>query len=166
MMKLLYILRHAKAELAADYATDHARPLSPRGHADAKAMGERLRHLPNPPQHVLCSTATRTQQTHAALGLDVPVAFSEKLYLAHASELLATVNAMPADIDSALIVGHNPGMHELTALLTYDAVNDEDTERLREKFPTCALAILRFDMPWHEIMPDSGTLEAFLTPAG
>lgn len=164
MKKILYILRHAKAEFADDHASDHARPLSERGRNDAALMGERLRAFAHPPQHVVCSTAERTRQTHAALGLDIPVSFSESLYLASAGDLLAQVNALPESADAALIIGHNPGMHELVALLTYEAKHEEDTERLREQFPTCALAVLSFDMPWHEIMPDSGTLEALLTP--
>lgn len=164
MKKILYILRHAKAEFADDHASDHARPLSERGKGDASAMGERLRALPHQPQFVVCSTAERTRQTHAALGLDIPVAFSERLYLASAGELLAQVNALPESTDTALIIGHNPGLHELVALLTYEAKDEADTDRLREEFPTCALAVMSFDLPWSEIMPDSGMLEALLAP--
>ncbi len=164
MSKLLYILRHAKAEFAADYAEDHARPLNPRGKNDAVACGNHMRSLANPPQLALCSTATRTRETYDALGLDIPVAYSDKLYLANVGELLHHINALPAEIDSALIVGHNPGMHELTAILTHHAENDADTERLREKFPTCTLATLSFTKDWAEITPDSATLKALHTP--
>lgn len=164
MKKLLYILRHAKAEFADGLESDHARPLSARGLADAEAMGAHLRAMPNLPQQVLCSTARRTRETHAALALDTPVAFSERLYLATAGELLGFVNALPDSTSTALIIGHNPGLHELVALLTHHAKREEDTESLREKFPTCALALLSFTTPWPTLTPDSGTLESLHYP--
>ncbi len=164
MKKLLYILRHAKAEIAADYADDHARPLAERGLNDAKSLGERLRSMKNPPQQILCSTAKRTRETHSSLALDVPVAFSERLYLASTGELLTIINTLPETVESVMLIGHNPGMHELTALLTHHAKNEDDTEQLREHFPTCTLAILSFPTEWNAITPDTGLLEQFIIP--
>lgn len=164
MTKLLYILRHAKAELASDHAEDHARPLSERGRENATALGAILRRFAHQPQHVLCSNALRTRQTHELLGLDVPVAYSERLYLASAGELLAAIHALPESCDSVLIIGHNPGLHELVALLTHHAADDAYTEQLRVSFPTCALATLSFNNEWAHITPDSGMLESLILP--
>jgi phosphohistidine phosphatase len=164
MPKTLLILRHAKAEPAGDFAEDHLRPLAERGHVQAKAMGEYLREFRLKPQHILCSTATRTRETLDGLTLDVPVAFSEKLYLASAGELLVMLNALPESAETVLIVGHNPGMHELVALLTYDAAREDDIERLRDGFPPCALAMLTFDRPWANLTPDACQLARFVTP--
>lgn len=160
--KTLYVLRHAKAVLAHEAAADHARTLSERGIADATALGHRLAHCAMPVQYVLCSTAARTRQTHAALGLDVPVAFSEKLYLASGAELLQLLCALPDTTESTLLIGHNPSVHELVGALTYDALNARDWERLRVSFPTCALAVLSFTGSWETLAPDSAMLEALL----
>ncbi len=162
--KLLYILRHAKAEIAEGYASDHERPLSPRGLADADAMGKHLHAQGKQPEHVLCSTARRTRETHAQLALDIPVAFSEKLYLASASELMAMIQSIPDSTSSALVIGHNPGMHELVAILADHAKHEADAEALREKFPTCALAVLRFKGSWAKLHPGTATLEALTFP--
>jgi phosphohistidine phosphatase len=164
MLKTLLILRHAKAEPAADFAEDHLRKLAERGHAQATAMGDFLREYNLKPQHILCSTATRTRETLAALGLDIPVAFTEKLYLASAGELLAMLNALPEEAETVLLVGHNPGMHELVALLSYDGAREEDMERLREGFPTCALAVLQWHGAWSALKPDACQLRRFVTP--
>jgi len=97
---------------------------------------------PEQPQHVWCSSAARTVSTHGALGLDVPVAFSDGLYLGDERDWLGCIHAVPEEIQRILIIGHNPGMHALAAKLAHSAQNDTEMEQLREGFPTCALAIL------------------------
>jgi phosphohistidine phosphatase len=162
MSKLLYILRHAKAEFATD--SDHARQLTPRGLSDATALGEWLRMQSEQPQHVWCSTAARTVSTHGALGLDVPVAFSDGLYLGDERDWLGCIHAVPEEIQRILIIGHNPGMHALAAKLAHSAKSNAEMEQLREGFPTCALAIISFNSSWSEITEDSGQLEHFRRP--
>ena len=47
-----------------------------------------------------------------------------------------------------MLVGHNPGLEALAALLAREPVRRKERARheaLEEKFPTCALAILDFD---------------------
>jgi len=163
MKKLLYILRHAKAEAAADTADDHARPLAERGRADAARLGQWLGAQALGPQSILCSTAERTRQTLEALTLDAPAAFSDRLYLASATEMLDLIRNTDATTSRLMLIGHNAGAHELVALLTADGT-DEDIDRLRLSYPTCALAILSYEGSWNSLKPATMTLEKLLYP--
>jgi phosphohistidine phosphatase len=63
-----------------------------------------------------------------------------------------------------LIVGHNPGLEELAKRLMKDA-GGEPGRRLREKFPTAAMAVLSFDLAdWKDIAAETGSLDRFVTP--
>lgn len=161
MKKRLYILRHATAEAASDDEGDHARPLSPEGVAEATRLGRWFAAQAVNPAQVLCSTAERTRQTHAALGLDAPLAYSDRLYLASASEMIALLPNITAD--SLLLIAHNAGAHELAAMLSGDGA-ESDFDRLRTGFPPCALAILGFTGDWSTLKPGLCHLEALLYP--
>jgi phosphohistidine phosphatase len=64
-----------------------------------------------------------------------------------------------------LLVGHNPGLHELALGLAM-AEESPELDRLREKFPTCALARIDFAVPrWQELGPGKGRLGLLVTPA-
>lgn len=163
MKKRLYILRHAKAEPSGDHADDHVRPLAPKGTDDATRLGHWLAEQPQQPQQILCSTSERTRQTQAALRLDAPVAYSDRLYLPSAREMLTLIQNTATTTDRLMLVAHNAGAHELVVMLTGDAT-DDDYDRLRLKFPPCALAILTFDGDWTKLAPGKCTLEKLLFP--
>ncbi|TLU72253.1 histidine phosphatase family protein [Lichenicoccus roseus] len=144
------MLRHAKALAAAPGAPDdwdHARPLADRGLMDAAAMGRLLRERGWRPEQALVSTAARARQTYAQLGLQPPdgstaAAFHDHLYLAEPDSLLDALREAPADADSVLLVGHNPGLHELAYRLSGEA------DALQRGFPTCMLAIFAVEGCW------------------
>jgi phosphohistidine phosphatase len=114
---------------------------------------------------VLCSTARRARETFegiaSALGDDPEVRFEDGLYGASADALLARLQAIPEDVESAMLIGHNPSIESLALLL---AASGNDLDRLRSKFPTGALATLTFDVPWAELAPGTATLTAFVRP--
>ena len=62
-----------------------------------------------------------------------------------------------------MIVGHNPGMHELVLLL---ANGPRDLrEEAAAKFPTGAMAEISFDVgDWSDVTPGSGFIRSFLKP--
>ncbi len=69
------------------------------------------------PDLVLCSPSVRTRQT---LDLVLPhfspattVVYEDALYLALASTLLKRIRELEADISHAMIVAHDPGLHQL-----------------------------------------------------
>jgi phosphohistidine phosphatase len=60
-----------------------------------------------------------------------------------------------------MLIGHNPGLHELALSL---ASAGDELERLEVKFPTAALAT--FDLPksWSELAPAEATVAAYVVP--
>lgn len=71
-MKLLSVLRHAKAARPEEYATDHERPLTKRGHADSRLMADVVRKVQPAVDFIVGSTAARTRETVQALSAAVP----------------------------------------------------------------------------------------------
>ena len=139
---------------------DHARPLNARGQGDAAALGAWMQATGLAPQRVLCSSATRTQQTLAALAMAAPVEVTDTLYLASAGDMLARIQATPDEITDLMLIGHNPGIHGLLALLVGEYAHEADVDRLILKFPTSATAVLTVKAAhWVDVMPQCARLE-------
>lgn len=120
------------------------------------------------PAFVLCSPARRARETWdlaaSALGFDGPLRLDRRLYLADWALLLERLRGCPAGAGSVLIVGHNPGLGELACRLAGRG-GRRDIARLRRKFPTGALAVLRFDAAqWSEVEPGGGELVLYAVP--
>jgi len=108
----LLLWRHAEAEEGDD---DLKRPLTERGRKQAHAMAGWIRRHQPKDLRIIASPAVRTQQTAAALKL----AFETNRKIgpdACVSELIAA-SAWPAAQGSLLIVGHQPSLGRLAALL-------------------------------------------------
>jgi phosphohistidine phosphatase len=171
-MKRLYILRHAKAAPGEPGQDDHARALTLRGVADAEAVARYLHKNGAEPERVLVSTSARTVQT-ADLVLRAPsmpprADYRDALYLAEPGKILAMIQGLPAKTGAVMVIGHNPGLEELATLLAREPVRRKERERrdvLEEKFPTCALAVLDFEIArWRDIQPGEGKLVDFVRP--
>ena len=118
-MRDLILLRHAHAEPAQPGQSDADRPLSLRGQAEAEAAAQWLKSHNAKPTRVLCSPARRTRETLErvleALGY-TEVRYEPRIYDAAPGTLMAVLDEH-ADIDSVLMVGHNPGFEQVVALL-------------------------------------------------
>ncbi|MFB7666213.1 histidine phosphatase family protein [Kitasatospora sp. NPDC056138] len=162
----LLVLRHGKSAWPAD-VPDGDRPLAPRGRRNAAEVGDRLCALGLLPDLVLCSPARRTRETWelvAARWAAAPATeYDGRLYGAQAGELADVLRAVPAAAHTVLLVGHQPAVQELTSVLAGSAVGDS-LERVREKFPTCALAVLELDAPWARLAPGAALLRDFTVP--
>jgi phosphohistidine phosphatase len=167
-MRRLMLLRHSAAERANPGESDQARQLSPEGRADAATIGAYLGSHAFRPDRVLVSPSTRTRETWrqvaAALRTAPEAIFDERIYDATAQNLFNVIAEAAGDARSVLMLGHNPGLHELAILLV--ATGDIDTrERLRENFPTSGVAIIDFAIDnWAKLHPRSGRLERFVSP--
>jgi phosphohistidine phosphatase len=168
-MLSLALLRHAKSSWDASDIEDFDRPLNARGRAAAPVMGEALQSFPFAPQIILCSPAKRTRETLRLIEPSLshphePVLFEEQLYLTSAETLLERLRHIPTTAKTVLMIGHNPGLHELALMLTGRG-DAKSISRLEDKFPTAALAILTFpETAWRDVGPASGHLEGFITP--
>ena len=166
----LLLLRHAKSDWSEEL-DDHERPLSSRGKKAAPKIGSYMHSKGYEPALVLCSTARRTRET---LDLVLPklrtkpkILHQRALYLADWPHLLATVRKTKP-VSPVLLVGHNPGMEQLAIALALHPKNPAErgrAERLAQKFPTGALAVLDFDVKtWSAIAPGAGTLADYIRP--
>lgn len=167
-MLRLMLLRHAKSNWSSTGMQDAARPLTDRGAASARLMGAYMARHSLIPDRVLCSPARRTRETWAGISAkwpaDTDVVFDERLYAAPPQVVLSIIRAQDNAARTLLVVGHNPGLQEAAELLI--AAGDVDLrERLREKFPTAALAVIDFAVDkWSRIHERSGRLDRYITP--
>ena len=175
-MRRLMLLRHAKTEHDAPSGQDQDRRLDDRGRHDAAAVGSWIgRHLPVP-ELVLVSTAVRTQQTWEivrqamqdaarTVAPQPQVESMDELYGAEPAQLLQIVRmAEASDPRQLMVVGHNPGMHEL-ALALAGGGDAAAKKALEDNLPTTGLAILEFATEdWSEVAFRRGTLVRFTSP--
>jgi phosphohistidine phosphatase len=169
--RTLILLRHAKAETPGDLV-DFDRALTDRGESDADAAGAWLADARLHPDLVLCSPAKRTRQTwqNAAValaqgnnGYSAPeVHYEESLYLAGRTEVFDLLRFVPATARTVLVVGHNPTVSEVSALLLPD---DQFTGSVVE-MKTSGLAVHVSEKPWAEIQPGAMRLTRQHTARG
>jgi phosphohistidine phosphatase len=167
-MKTLLLLRHAKSSWDDTGLADFDRPLAPRGLKAAPRMGRELAWRGWLPDAVLVSPALRTRQTWelvAAELSDPPAAqFAKGIYDASADRLLAEIRKTPGTADNLLVIGHNPGLEDFAGQLAADSSDAAALARLREKFPTAALARFVFDGVWDQLHTGAARLAHLLRP--
>jgi phosphohistidine phosphatase len=173
MARTLLLLRHAKSSWSDPTLADFERPLNKRGQKAAPLMGKYLRKHGLVPELVLCSAARRAVETWALAGgvlakggtAPVPAKYLRSLYLAPPSRILAALRRTPDEAESVLMVGHNPGFEHL-ALGLAGADSEPAAQRdMEAKFPTAALAELRFEASrWRDVAPGTGKLVRFVIP--
>lgn len=159
MEKLIYLLRHAKAEIAESGLPDHDRALAQRGILEARRIGRYFAEHDIDPGVILCSTARRTRQTEIELRreieLSVDTLFLPELYLAPWEEILKAIRAYTeTHTPSILLIGHNPGLEECAARLTGELV----------LLPTGAMAIVGLETrPYSEVGVSAGKLRGVVS---
>jgi phosphohistidine phosphatase len=171
-MRQLLLLRHAKSSWDDPAQPDHARPLSAGGRGAAAALRQAMRDLGLVPDVVLVSSARRTLQTLEALSPwdETPIIEPmNELYLATAAQLLKVVRGVSPTVRSLMVVGHNPGLHDLAmALAGAHAMssNSNMLRRLAEGFPAGALAEFTVAPGWRDLGGGDGgsRLVRFLCP--
>lgn len=149
-MSTLHLLRHAKAVPQEEEGADRGRPLEKRGRRAAEAMAEWVAEHRLAPTLVLCSPSLRTRQT---LDIIAPsfkrpaeILFEDGLYLAGARQLLTRLHRVPEGEKEVMLVGHNPGFHDLALHLS--VVSNGPLINQLGNFPTGALASFRVEIPW------------------
>ena len=166
-MSELYLLRHAKAVPQAAGMRDTDRPLEERGRAGARAMAKYLKRQKIAPELVLCSPTVRTLET-----LDLIVdAFEPKpiveyeigLYLAPAERLMTRLRELPDNVERAMLVGHNPGLHELAQWLADSNVGPL-ADRLAANLATTGLVRFEVNIEWSGLRRRAARLVALVTP--
>jgi phosphohistidine phosphatase len=171
-MRRLMLLRHSKTENDAPSGRDRDRRLDDRGRRDAAEIGGWIGRHPPFPDSVLVSPAVRAHQTWEiawqamkALVPEPQVELVPELYGADPSQLLETIrDASAADPKTLMLVGHNPGMHELALALTGSG-DAAGRKALADNLPTSGLAIFDFGIDdWADVAFRRGRLVRFMSP--
>src|SRR5687767_14509472 len=110
-MKILLLLRHAKANRADVSMRDFDRPLEVRGELDAPHIGREFAARGPLPTLIVSSSAVRARQTTEAFiqaaGLTAELQFNDSIYGASSAELLRIILSLSDDHSTVLLVGHN-----------------------------------------------------------
>jgi phosphohistidine phosphatase len=166
-MKTLYLLRHAKSSWDDIDVPDFQRPLADRGREAAPRMAEYMKSEGLMPDAVLCSGAKRAVETWELMApvMGEPrVHVDDNLYMAAPDAIIAWLKRLQPEIGSVLLIGHNPGFEEVAARLAPDG-KKKAMKRMRRKYPTGALAMIRFDVEnWTDVGDGAGYLERFIRP--
>ena len=158
MRKNLILWRHAHAEIGNN---DFNRSIDERGIKESKVMAEFI--LSNySPDLILSSPATRAQETLISFNnlYKAPKENIDKnLYLAEPDEILRSIERNSSDENIILVMGHNPGIHELSLSLT------NNNQELMVKFSTCYACFISFDNDnWFNIVSNKCFLDKFIQP--
>ena len=168
-MKTLYFLRHAKSDWSDMSLPDYERPLNERGRRACVKIGLNLQRMAISPDRVLCSTATRAEETlervMSAGDHTWPVTSESSLYGAGADRILSLIRQQADDYSSLLLVGHNPGFQDLVIGLSGEEAEAGLINRATKKLPTGAFAAISFsEDSFRQIGLGSGCLQQFIKP--
>lgn len=158
-MKTLYVLRHAKSSWDDKSQADFDRSLNQRGLNAAPFIGEVMGKRDAVPDVIISSPAKRAMQTAALVkessGSNAAIRYDERIYEASVHALMLVVSQIDDMFESALIVGHNPGMEGLINYLT----------GILEPMPTAALAATVLNIgDWKDVTVKCGTLQFLIRP--
>jgi len=152
-MKTLFILRHAKSSWKNDILDDHNRPLNKRGKRNAPFMANLILSAGFPVQKIVSSSAVRALDTATVFAEtlhleDEDILIRKKLYHASAMRIASLVSNLPEELDTVILVGHNPGLQEF--LENYSNWQDEN-------LATCGLVGLRVGDTWTSVHEKQAT---------
>lgn len=157
-MKTLLLMRHAKSDWNADYGRDHERPLNERGVRSARLMGRLLAAEGQVPELIVTSTAVRATST-ASLANEAgewgaEVILEPGLYGSGPDAAVQVASSAP-DVDTLMLVGHQPTWSILVSILTGSSVD----------MRTATAVVIEFDVPaWSEVGKTRGEVAAEYQP--
>lgn len=151
--RTLILLRHAKSDWSGD-ESDLDRPLARRGQRQAPQAGRWLAANVDGIDLAVVSPAARARRTWELVSAELEAVprtrVDDRVYAASVGGLLAVVRELPDDLDTVVLVGHNPGLEELVTELTGEWV----------PMPTSALAVLTLPGSWVTAVRGSAALTA------
>lgn len=160
-MKKLILIRHAKSSWENPDLDDKERPLNKRGLEDAPLMANVLKNYNLKIDKLFSSSALRAKMTTEIFSneLKMPenlIEYTDELYNASRRDILNFIKKLNDDLNTIAIVGHNPGLTDLTHFLLYD---------FDYELPTCAIVGIDLDLDsWADIKSGTGTLQFFEYP--
>lgn len=162
-MKTLLLMRHGRAEDFSDSQSDIFRNLLRSGIEETRIIGNKVRESGFTPDIIISSKARRAEETArvmaSCLHADADnIVFDYRIFEASDKELLEIILALPDDLSSVLIVGHNPTMCQLSFKLFPGSTLE---------FPPSALLSLSFDTnTWQSITAVNSMFNYYFYPEG
>ena len=165
-MRYLYLLRHAEAAKPAGVEDKH-RPLTPRGMADALALGQLMKAKGYTPDLTICSPARRTQQTlrkiQESLG-ELHALLPPAAYYATTGQLYDLMKQLDNKKKSVLLISHNPSIHGLARFLA-GIGSEESMASLSTQYRECTLSVFECAIDgWSDLMPSANDFADLLIP--
>lgn len=159
-MKMLFVLRHAKAEPAAS-GSDFSRALTERGEEDAAHSGKHIAKIATP-DLIVTSDAERALSTARIVAkkteYNAEIVQNPAIYEARVEVLIDVVRTFPNSADIVVLVGHNPGLEGLVYAL---GENRESVPRLA----TATFVQMAFDVDdWSDVTDECGRIAGSYTP--
>lgn len=158
-------MRHASAR--AHGKSDHDRELTRRGKAEAAEVARRLAHAGVCPDHAVVSDARRARQTWTAIERECgecEVSCEETLYAGSAETVMEVLRLLPAEVGTAVYVGHNPAAAYLAAVLSGGEGEPDAVRDLIAGMPTATAAVFELDGEWADLVPGSARLVQLFRP--
>ena len=158
----LYIMRHAKSDWGSPGTSDFDRPINKRGNKSAILIGQWMNANDRIPEKIISSPALRAKQTiglvveQIEMKKDDDISYEEDLYLASMDTLFENIHLYKNNVNSLMLVAHNPGLEEVIHFLTRDSQYRSMT--------TANLAIYRFENNLFDIESDKPELIEFIKP--
>ncbi len=155
-MKKLIIVRHAKSSWNHPELSDFDRPLNSRGNKDAEMMSLKLSEKINKIDFIISSSSKRTILTYEYFKNKINFnneLFTDELYHASSKTVISIIKDTNSDINSLMLLGHNPGLTETVNYLTNHHLYN---------LPTTGIIIVKFNVSsWSKIseLDKKGNLE-------
>jgi len=168
LAKTLILMRHSKSSWDNSYKDDFDRPLNSRGRENAQMVAKHIHSWGFKPELTLCSSALRCKQT---LELIIPyfpkkmhIRYLDELYLAPEKAILEIIKSIKLSIDQILVIGHNPGLSDLSQSLIYSS-NKKNDYFETQQFPTSAASIFEMSINnWVNFNLSESKIIDFVTP--
>ncbi len=160
----LYIMRHAKSDWSDQETADFDRPINKRGEKNAKRMGQWMLNNCRLPNVIYSSSAVRAKQTTQLLTESLTeirpdkIHYEKGLYLADVDTLIEFIQLYKNDVNSLMLVAHNPGLEQLVHFLS------NETNADFTKMTTANLVIFEFPDSNFDPEVDKGKIIEFIKP--
>ncbi len=160
-MKNLLLIRHAKSSWEDPELKDSERPLTKRGIQDALIMANVLKKYNFKIDKIFCSTATRAKMTIEIFAGELNINSNvitclDELYLVPRENLIDLIKGFDDELTNVVIVGHNPGLTDLSHFLL---------NNFYFELSTCALVSIELKIDrWSDLKRGVGILKFFEYP--
>lgn len=159
-MKKLVLIRHAKSDWSNPFLDDYLRPLNKRVKKNAPLMAKLLKEKNIRPDLIISSPSIRTKQTLEyfikELNYNDEVKLEESIYEAPYENLLKVIKDIPNIHKIVFLIGHNPGLCDLTNFLV---------DKNFENIPTSSMVEIDFYVKnWKDISKENSNFISFEYP--